>query len=65
MKTYTQSTDNLHRHDDLWKRAIEEAEVEVQKARSRTRRLRESIRTFKKMLERGEPWPGQKTSTQN
>jgi phage shock protein A len=64
MKTYTESTTNLHNNDALWKQAIRDAEVEIKKAKRRIACLRESIRIFEKKAKTGEPWPNE-PSTQN
>jgi hypothetical protein len=72
MKTYTQSSTDLHMSSsELWAEAIRDAQKEIAKARSRRRvaKLRNCIEVFKKRIEAGEPWPGRGTlpnaSTQN
>jgi len=55
--THMSSSTNLHAHDEAWKGAIKDAELEIDKARQRIRRLQESIRVFRKKLNNGEPCP--------
>ena len=57
--TYTKSIEKLHNSEKggAWARAISDTEREIQSARSRILRLKESPRIFKKHLANGDPWP--------
>jgi hypothetical protein len=57
MITYTQSSTNLHSNQNMWNRAITDAEREIDGAQRRIRRLRECIRILRKKMRNGEPWP--------
>jgi len=63
MKTYTNSSTNLHTQESMWRVAIQDAETEISRAKGKIARLRESIRVFRKKIENGEAWPDE-SSTQ-
>ena len=59
MKTYTESSTNLHRNEGelTWEIAIKDAEAEIQRATARVARLRASIKFFRERSLAGDPFP--------
>jgi len=46
-------------HTEGWGSAVRDAQQEIDHAKQRIKRLRESIRVFKKRLVNGDLWPGE------